>query len=330
MTDAINKLREPAALAALGYAGLSMLAALLNLLIPPSSDGVSEAFTGRAGDQAANFLSVTVAAAVAFALYLANHHRNGLMRARLITLVGLVELGVALVLGGLCTLIQFGDQGPAQSKFYSFLELVGRGLVVAVAAWYAWLTWQQHAAVRPAPGGDAGWKGAGPGPFQTYPPNQPGPPPFGQQMPGQQTPPPGGFGWTPQQSAPQQAPQNFAGGAGPGVPGGAGQQRFGGERTQMLPPVPGGQPPVSPQRPSPDGLQGGLRDQGPIQPVVPPTMQGFAAQPGAWSPGGPGGQQAPPAPTQQFPPVQPQPGQQQPGQGQPPEQQNPFSVGDWQ
>lgn len=322
MTDAINKLREPAAFAALGYAGLSLLAALLNLLIPPSSDGVSEAFSGRAADQAPNFLSVTVAAAAVFALYVANRQRNGLMRARLITLIGLVELGAGLVLGALCTLIQFGDQAPAQSKFYAFLELVGRALVVAVATWYAWLAWQQHAAVRPAPGGDA-WQGGAPSGAPGYP--QGNQAPFGQQQQPQQGPPPGGFGWTPQQ---QQPPTQQFNPAGPGA--GPQQPPFGTDRTQMLPPVPGAQQPVSPLRP--DGTQGGARDQGP----VPPTMQGFAAQPGAWSPGGPGARQDPAPPTQQFPPVPPQaqhPGQQpgQPGQQQDRDrQQNPFSVGDWQ
>jgi hypothetical protein len=309
MTDAMKKLREPAALAAVGYAGLSVLTALLNLLIPPSSEGVSEPFSNLAYDLASDFFSVTVAAAAAFAVYLANHSGPSVLRARLITLAALIELGVAALFGVICTLALFGSQGePGQSKFYEFLHSIGSGAVVAVAGWYVWLTWQQHAAVRPAP---ATWQG-GPG----YPP-QPG------QMPGQQVPPPGGFGWTPQQQpgAPGQ-------GGGPVVP----PSQFGAERTQLLPPVPGG--PVV-QRPALDGSQSQIVTQQPgvtqsQPPIVPPTMQGYAAQPDPWSPGGPAQQQqpqqppAPPvSPDQQFPQQQPA---QQPGQ-QPPA--NPFSVGDW-
>jgi hypothetical protein len=310
MTDAMKKLREPAAVAAVVFAGLSLLVALLNLLAPPGGSG---SFADVAANQVDGFLSVLVAAAAAFGVYLANHAGPVVLKARLITLVALIEFGVAALFGVICVLAMFGASG-GQSRFYEFIDAVGRAAVVAVAAWYVWLTWQQHAAVRPAPAAPS-WQQSGPG-YQ-----QPG-----QQAPGQQ-PPPGGFGWTPQQ--PQQpggAP--LQGIVGPPAP-------FGGaDRTQMLPPIPGG--PVNPQQ-MPQGAgqppMGAAR-----QPPLPPTMQGYAAQPNPWSPGGPGaqqqsgqqipGQQPPAAPTQQFPqqqPPQPQP-QQQPDQ---PTPSNPFSVGDW-
>src|ERR1700737_4851372 len=63
MPDTLKKLREPAALAAVGFAGLVLLVAVVNLLAPPSTDGISEPFANRAYDQVTSFLDVVVAAA---------------------------------------------------------------------------------------------------------------------------------------------------------------------------------------------------------------------------------------------------------------------------
>jgi len=292
MSDTLKKLREPAALAAVAYAGLVLLAAVINLLVPPSYNGATQSFASRAYDQATTFLSLSVALAVAAAVYLANEIEPELGRARLVTLLALVEGGVAALFGVVTALALFGADGPpGQTKLAQFFAALGGAAVVAVATWYAWLTWQKHAA-KPQQAAPAPWPG--------------GPGAGGPGYPQQSAPPPGGFGWTPQQ--PQQVPY----GAGQGQPGQQGQQQFGGDRTQMLPPVPGGPNPVAP-------TQG--------QPVVPPTMQNYQPQPQPWSPGVTGGQQVP----QQG---QPQQGQPQQGEYQQPEQDQRsnsggFPIGDW-
>jgi hypothetical protein len=321
MPDTLKKLREPAALAAVAFAGLTILAAVVNLLVPPSSNGVSEPFANRAFDQVGVFLDVVVAAAAAFSVYLANHVAPALAKARLITMVALAEAGVALLFGVVTALALWGADGePGESKFLRFLTALGGGAVVAVAALFVWLTWQGLAppAPRPAPGGQyapGGWQQqGGPAAGQQYPPQAP------------QGPPPGGFGWSPQQQPGQ-----------PGQPGQSGPTAFGQQqagqnfdRTQLLPPVPPGQPQPGqpgpagypPQPPQPGAASGAHQ---PIQPPVPPTMQGYAAQPSPWSPGGPGasgqhglppqGQQQPPTP-----PVPPRPDDEHSG---------PFPIGEW-
>lgn len=299
MSDTLKKLREPAALAAVAYAGLVLLAAVINLLVPPSYNGATQSFSSRAYDQATTFLSLSVALAVAAAVYLANEIEPELGRARLVTLLALIEGGVAALFGVVTALALFGADGPpGQTKLAQFFAAVGGAAVVAVATWYAWLTWQKHAA-KPQQAGPAPWPG--------------GPGAGGPGYPQQSAPPPGGFGWTPQQ--PQQVP--YGAGLGqqggqPGQPGQPGQQQFGsGDRTQMLPPVPGGANPVAPNQ---------------AQPVVPPTMQNYAPQAQPWSPGVTGGQQIP---------QQPQPQPQQPEQYQPQPEQDQrsnsggFPIGDW-
>jgi len=293
MPDAIKKLREPAALAAVAFVGLSLLGLLIGLLFPPSADGVSESFSDLSAQYSTQILSPVFAAAVAFAVYLANHGGGAaLAKAKTITLIALIETGIAVVFGLVTLFAAFGVSGGGSSTFANFLVGLGGLAALAVALWYVWLTWQQHApapAAQPQP-----WGGYNPQQTGQYPgqPQQPGQYPGqpqpgqpqgqypGQPQTGQQTPPPGGFGWTPQQ------------------PGGApGQQA--GDRTQLLPPVPS-------------------------------APQGFAASPQPWNPAGPGGApqlgqsqpgQQPQQPGQQ-PGAQGQQGQQQPGGG-------PFSVGDW-
>jgi hypothetical protein len=285
MSDTLKKLREPAALAAVSYAGLVLLAAVINLLVPPSYNGATQSFASRAYDQATTFLSLSVALAIAAAVYLANEISPELGRSRLVTLVALCEGGVAALFGVVTALALFGADGPpGQTKFAQFFAALGGAAVVAVATWYAWLTWQKHA-VKPQQAHPAPWPG-GPGA---------GGPGYPQQ---QASPPPGGFGWSPQQQQQPQQPQQPPYGAVPG-------QQFGGERTQMLPPVPGGVNPVAPTQ---------------AQPAVPPMMQEYQAQPQPWSPGVGGGQQVP---QQGQPQQQPQSEQDQRSNS------GGFPIGDW-
>jgi hypothetical protein len=292
MPDAIKKLREPAALAAVAFVGLSLLGLLIGLLIPQSVDGVSTSTFGeRSYNSDSQFLGIGIAAGVAFAVYLANHVSEGpLGKAKLITLIALIEGAVATLFGLVTLFAAFSaDTGSGTASFANFLTGLGGLAALLVALWYTWLTWKTHApalapAAVPQPwaGGYATQQGPYGQPPQGQYPGQPQPGYLGQsltQQPGQpQTPPPGGFGWTPQQQAPSA------------------------EHTQVLPPVPGGPQP------------------------------GFAPAPQPWNPAAPSGapqlnpgQSGALPPQQQQPPAQPQPGQpQQPQQGS-----GPFSVGDW-
>ncbi len=368
MPETLKKLREPAALAAVVFAGLTLLVAVINLLAPPSSNGFSEPFANRAHDQVGAFLDVVVAAAAAFAVYLANHVTPALAKARLITLAALVEMGVALLFGLVTALAQFGADGiGGEGKFLTFVMAIGEGVVVAVAALFVWMTWQilNPQTARPSGqpgrfgGGWTGGPGAGTGAGQ------------GGQQYAQPGPPPGGFGWTPQQGAgsqPGQQPGQVGFGQQPGQSGptafgqqaqGHGQgpsagaagapQPFGQDRTQLLPPVQGGQPQGQGQSggyeqhqqsqpfgqpPSPSGT-GSHQPQ--LQPPVPPTMQDYAAAQSPWSPSGVGG--STPQPAAQNPAHGQGLGQAQ-GQGQGQQipsshadesepRQGPFQIGDW-
>jgi hypothetical protein len=293
MSDTLKKLREPAALAAVAFGGLWLLAAVINLLVPPSYNGATQSFASRAYDQAPDFLNFFVALAIGIAVYLANEVEPPLARAKVVTLAALIEGGVAAVFGVVTALALFGADGPpAQTKLAQFFIALGGAAVVAVAAWYAWLSWQRHAVPKAQPAAPgAGW--------------------LGQGYPQQPSPPPGGFGWTPQQ--PQQPPYG-APQPGVGLPGQPQQQPgsptpFGSDRTQLLPPVQqgGGQPG--------EGMPGA---QTQAQPALPPTMQGYAPQQQPWSPGITG-QQVPQQPQQQQ--QQPQSEQDQLGGG--------FPIGEW-
>ena len=193
MTDAIKKLREPAALAAAAYAALSVLASVIELLFSGGGN-----FSAKAAGQTGSLLSFPVALALAIAVFLANHVEPALVKARLVTLVSLITAGVAAVFGLVSFFAGFGYGGyDSTGKVAYFLAGAGGGLALAVAAWYVWLSWQTHAPARvaepaaaPQAGGPVGW-GAPQG--QAGQPQQqqagPGGAPQGQQ--------PAGFGWTP-------------------------------------------------------------------------------------------------------------------------------------
>jgi hypothetical protein len=386
MPETLKKLREPAALAAVVFAGLVILVGIIDLLAPPGNGAGAVPFADRAYDETTVFLSLEVAAAVAFAVYLANHAGPAVGRARVITLAALVEVGLAALFGVITALAQFGASGAdGESKLLKFLTAAGGAAVVGAAGLFVWLTWQALApATSPAGGRPAGAFVGGNWPSG---PGSTGASGGAAGQYGQSTPPPGGFGWTPQQSAQtpggqpssptafgQQAGQVPGQGAGYGQPSAQGApgapQPFGSDRTQMLPPVQSGQPQPGqpqpghtgpqpafgqppqpgqsgqlpygqpgqpaygqpPQPGQPMGQATGLSASGShqTQPPLPPTMQGYAAEPSPWSPGGPGapGQHAA---TQQQGTVQP--GQQVP-QARTDEQQQdqrpgPFQIGDW-
>ncbi|HTJ71269.1 MAG TPA: hypothetical protein VL551_27255 [Actinospica sp.] len=298
MTDAIKKLREPAALGASAYAALSVLASVIELLF--TSGG---SFSDTAAGQMGNLLNFPVALAIAIAVYLANHMDPALARARLVTMVGLGTAAVAAVFGVVAFFASFGADVSGTDKFAFFLAGAGGAAAIGMAAWYAWLTWQTHAPVRPANPAPAQAPGANWGGPQV-PQQQPGQAPQGQQ--------PAGFSWTPgnaneqtaylppQQPAPAQSQTLQA------------QQSATGSYS-----VPPSMRPQQPGQPGPQQAQ----QQTQMMPPVPPTMQEYAPNPQPWQPG-PGGAGAPQQqPTQQT--------QQQPTQ-QENEGQGPFGVGNWQ
>jgi hypothetical protein len=338
MTDAIKKLREPAALAAAAFAALSVLAGAIELLFNSGGN-----FSDNAAAQTGDLLNFSVALALAIAVFLANHVEPALDKARLITLVSLITAAVAVVLGLVSFFAGLGAGGNSTDKVAYFLSGVGGALVLAVAAWYAWLTWQTHAPARtesvsaaaPQAGGPVGWgvpQGQQPG-AQGAPPQQGGP--AGQQPGGQQH---AGFGWTPgnpnEQTAyippqavpgPQtlQAQQSHSGtfsvpqGQQQGQHAQPGQQP--GQHAQ--PGQPGGQgQPGQPQGHEAYGAQGAQQQPQGHDPYGNPLGQ---PQPGQPQPGAHAGQPyGAPAPGQQQ--AYGQPGAQQPGG---PQQQAPGASG---
>jgi len=337
MTDAIKKLREPAALGAAAYAALSILASVIELLF--TSGG---SFSDTAAGQTGSLLSFSAALALAIAVYLANHVAPALPKARLITLVALATAAVAAIFGLVSFFAGFGASISGTDKFAYFLGGVGGAAALGVAGWFTWLTWQTHAPARPAaaaPGAGGGAAANWGMPQQAPQQGQPGQP--GQQ----QGPHVGGFGWTPgnpnEQTAylPPQAPagpqtlqaqQSSSGsysvpqgqGQAPGQPGGPQQQHVGQQQ------APGAQPG---QAPRPQGS--GDRTQ--MMPPVPPTMQEYAASGQPWQPVPGGGAPVPPQQHQQPQHQQRPPQAAPPAQGAEPEpndgrQSGPFGVGNWQ
>lgn len=300
MTDAIKRLREPAALGAAAFAALVTLAAVISLLFT-SGGSFSDIAFGDTG----NLLSFPVAVAVAFAVYLANHVEPALAKARLITLVALVTVAVAAVFGLVSFFAGFGAQSASGTdKFTYFLAGAGGAVVLGLAGWYTWLTWQTHGPAKSAPVTPAAPGGWVPG--QQQPPQQGGPQHHHQQQQGGQQvpPPPGGFGWNPGNAAEQTAYLPPQGGNGPQTL----QAQQSASGSFAVPHQPGG--------------QGGERTQ--MIPPVPPTMQEYAPSPQPWQPQhGPGGQ------AQQQPP-QNRPMHPGEGQGEQDRGNGPFGVGNWQ
>lgn len=314
MTDAIKKLREPAALGAAAYAALSILASVIELLF--TSGG---SFSDTAAGQMGNLLNFPAALAIAIAVYLANHVEPALPKARLITLVALGTAAAGAVFGVVAFFATFGADVSGTDKFAFFLAGLGGAAALGVSGWYAWLTWQTHAPARPAaPAAPSAAAGTGWGAPQQQAPQQQG----GQQpqQPGQgQGQQPAGFSWSPGNVNEQTAYIPPQGPAGPQTL--QAQQSPTGSYSVPGSLRPGQQP----------GQQNPQAQQTQMMPPVPPTMQEYAPNPQPWQPG-PGGQ-VPPQPQQNVPnppPTRPMPPHETPTQQAEGEGQGPFGVGNWQ
>jgi len=189
--DALQKLREPAAFALVGAAGLQVLAGLVGLL---GGDG---SFSYRALEEAGGFgmfTGIGVAATAALAVLLVSRTETPSSQAKTISMIALAVVGFGLLFGVITTLAGmaaggstiggvsygpgFGAKGPA------FLYGVAKIAMSGIAAFYAFSIFQMLQPPKPAaqPGGlQAGYQPYGQDPQQQYGQQQ-----YGQQAYGQQ------------------------------------------------------------------------------------------------------------------------------------------------
>jgi hypothetical protein len=248
-------LREIAALVLLGATALLLLVGVIQLLIPGD---LRPGFLDRASSSFDSFLGLDRIAFPFIAVLLATHLRPVVGRARLITLVALVEYAVSAFFGILFgLLIAFANTAgdSARVAFEQLLAHVAYAGVFAVAAYAVFRIWQglYHVPKPSNPPGvygqPAGYGQPGYGQPGTY--GQPGAgygqPPYGQ--PGQPTygagqAPPAGYG-----EQTQAYPQGYGqpGYGQPGYPSNYGQQGYpSGYGQPSYPSQPQSSPPSAP------------------------------------------------------------------------------------
>ncbi|WP_198653080.1 hypothetical protein [Actinocorallia populi] len=183
-TEALQKLREPAAFALIGAAGLQLLAGLISLF---SYGG----FTLNAYGEAAGyglFTNLHLALGVAAAVILVTWGRTS-PQARTVVMAALGVAGVALLLGLLSLLAGLVAEGPGgASKAAMFFWAVSKLVVCGAAAYFVFLHFQAMQPARPAPAPGMGGQVYGAQP--QYGQDQYGQQQYGQQ--GQQYPQYGG------------------------------------------------------------------------------------------------------------------------------------------
>ncbi|WFE23517.1 hypothetical protein O7621_09685 [Solwaraspora sp. WMMD937] len=192
-------LRELAAAVLLGATAVFLFTALLDLLVPYRL-GSGPGFARRSADSFDNFVNLTTVSFPLLAVLLATHLTPELGRARLMTLVALVEYAVAAVFGSLFGLlvgfVVLVDD-TIRSGFQALLTRAAWLAVLGVAGYALWRVWQgRYQVVRPkppAPGGYGPPPGYGPAgqygqPAPYHPYHQPGQ--SGQPGPAYPPPPP--------------------------------------------------------------------------------------------------------------------------------------------
>ena len=194
-TEALQKLREPAAFALLGAAGLQLLAGLINLF---SSGG----FTLNAFGESAGyglFANLTLALIVAGSVILVTVGQ-ATPQARNVVTAALAVAGVALLFGLLSLLAGLvADIGDGAGKAAMFFWGVSKLVVVGAAGYFAFLNFQSMKPARPA-----AMPGAG---GQVYGQQYGAQDPYGQPQYGQQYPQDGGYQQYGQQPGQQGQPQ---------------------------------------------------------------------------------------------------------------------------
>jgi hypothetical protein len=143
--------RSLATIALLGYAGLVILFAFFDWLIPSDPTG----FSARSAN--ANLVNVVTMAAPVLAVLLAAYVSPALPLARLAALVALIEYAVVLVFGALALLAGLPTAFDLPAGRYAFggaLDALGYLLVgvaeVAVVVVAALAAWRAHAGGAPA------------------------------------------------------------------------------------------------------------------------------------------------------------------------------------
>ncbi|MET7836916.1 hypothetical protein [Micromonospora sediminicola] len=277
-------LRELAALVLLGANAVLLFVGLLRLLVPVDDYST---FSGRAGSTFFAFVGLESTVLPVLAVLLATHVRPVLPKAKLITLVALIEYGVAAFFGALTFLIWLVGRladGEVLDAFLGLLTRVAWLAVFAVAAYVVFTVWRRLYYVpkpKPQPG--------------VYGQAQPGWP----QQPGQ----PGGYpapgGYPPAGVPPQpgQPPAGYPQAGGPPQPGWPQAGPYG--PPQSAPPF-NTAPPHAPQSSPPFG-------QPPAAPQSSPPFGG--PQYGAPQPAPPFGQPPSADPTQAIPRQPAEPGQ---------------------
>lgn len=283
--------RELAALVLIGAASALLLLTFVDLFVVFS--GFSAFFGLRADIDFDRFVSPLTIALPIGAVLLATHVKPVAKQARLITLVALIDYGVA-ALFGIITLFagfihvlqgQFGAPGSFRDAFVGLLSRLVMLALLAFAAFIVWRVWQGvYVVPRPAPvpphGYGYGYGYGQPGGYNPY--GQPGgyggyqqgyqqpypgayPPPGTPGAPGAPgapgTPPaPGPYPSYPPAGTPWTAPAGSPGTAesapASGAPAHAAPPDSGFDRTQVIPPAdqrPAGEAPAS----APPADQGG-------------------------------------------------------------------------
>jgi hypothetical protein len=242
--DALQRLREPAAFALLGAAGLQLLAGLIYLFS-------GDSFTTNALGETLNlgyFSGLTIAILAAGAVFFAAYGEPQSKQARNIVFGALGVLGVAALFGVICVLSGLvADGATGGIKAAAFFYGVGKLLLVAIAGYYVFTVFQALQPARPA--GMPGGLGAGQPYGQQY--GQPGDP-YGQGQPG--------YG---------QQPQQYGQPADPYAQQQYGQQQYGQPAA--------GDPYAQPQQPAGDPYAQGQPGQ-PGQPSQ-PGQPGYGQQP---------------------------------------------------
>ncbi|MFV2085332.1 hypothetical protein [Micromonospora sp. LOL_021] len=218
--DLTMPLRELAAAVLLGATAVFLFTSLLDLLVPYRL-GVGPGFARRSADSFGNFVNLATIGFPLLAVLLATHLTPELGRARLMTLVALVEYAVAAVFGGLFGLlvgfVVLVDD-TIRGGFQALLSRAAWLAVLGVAGYALWRIWQgRYQVARPRPPAPGGY-----GPPPGYgPQGQYGPPgqyaPTGQYgQPGPYGPPPPGYGQPGQYGQP--GPYHQPGQPGPAYP----------------------------------------------------------------------------------------------------------------
>ncbi|MEJ3741906.1 hypothetical protein WEI85_01210 [Actinomycetes bacterium KLBMP 9797] len=134
-------LRELAALVLLGATAVFLFVALLDLLIP--AEFANNDFTSRSAGSFDGFVNLTTIGLPLLAVLLANHIEPAVGRAKLITLVALIEYAVAaffaIIFGLVVGVVVIITDVSARAGFEAFLTRIAWLAVLAVAA-YALVT----------------------------------------------------------------------------------------------------------------------------------------------------------------------------------------------